>query len=93
MVGAKDFLELLGKVPLWKRLSEVPSQVDALEKRIAALEAKPRLPMCEACGEGFAKLNRTEKPSGPFDVFEGSGMQIRVYKCDKCGFETKKSSG
>lgn len=92
MLGPKDFLALLEKIPAWKRLSAAPDRIDELERRLAALEAKPKLPICEACGEGYMRLKRAEAPKGPFAVFEGSGMQIKVFQCDKCGMETKGST-
>ncbi|KAG5716814.1 hypothetical protein E4T56_gene17452, partial [Termitomyces sp. T112] len=54
-----DILALLDKWPLWKRMTEAPSRIDDLEKRLAALEATPkRAPgkTCKACGEPAMRL-------------------------------------
>ena len=32
-----DVLKVLDRIPIWKRLQEVPREVDELKKRIAAL--------------------------------------------------------
>ena len=51
--GIGDALSLLDHIPIWKRVKELPDKMAAIEKRLAALEAKSNLPICEACGEGF----------------------------------------
>lgn len=38
MFGVDDLLKLLDRVPLWKKISELPAKVEALEKRVAELE-------------------------------------------------------
>jgi hypothetical protein len=48
----KDLLQLLDRIPVWKRIAAMPGRLDELEKRLAALEQKPNLPICEACGIG-----------------------------------------
>ena len=40
MLSIQDLLALLDHWPLWKRVKESPARLDALEKRIADLEAK-----------------------------------------------------
>lgn len=90
--GFKDILPLLEKIPGWKRITETPARVDELEKRLKALEETPKLPICQKCGLGYMRLDRQEDLKGAFAVFNDSGLSISVYKCDKCGFETKKSS-
>jgi hypothetical protein len=87
--GMKDLLALLDKIPIWARLRETPDRVDELEKRVKALEEKPKLPICEKCGVGYVRLDRTESMEGPFAALSGSGLHIKVYKCDSCGMETK----
>lgn len=89
--GIGDALSLLDRVPIWKRVKELPDKVEALERRIAALESKPKLPLCESCGEGFMRRQKDERLSGVFAEFNDAGAGIAVYRCDKCGFETRKS--
>lgn len=36
----EDILKALDRTPRWKRLQEVPSEVDELKSRVAALEGK-----------------------------------------------------
>jgi hypothetical protein len=93
MIGTKDILAILEKVPLWRRLNELPAKIEELERRIALLEKRPELPICEACGIGHKRLSSVSEPSGHFAAFAGSGMQVERYKCDNCGFETQKNSG
>ena len=90
-VSVKDFVSLLEQIPIWKRLSALPTRMDELERRLAALEQKPKLPICEKCGIGYMRLDRNDKLTGPFAVFEGAGSHIKVYKCDNCGSEERKS--
>jgi hypothetical protein len=82
--GIGDALSILDHIPIWKRVKELPDKVAAIEKRLAALEAKPNLPICEACGEGFMR-----RLTGHFAVLNDAGHGLKVYKCDKCGFETR----
>ncbi len=60
MVGAKDILAVLEKIPGWKRVIETPDRVDELEKRAAALEEKlgDEWPpdVCRACGKRALRL-------------------------------------
>ena len=51
--GIGDALSILDRIPIWKRVKELPDKVAAIEKRLAVLETKPNLPICEACGEGL----------------------------------------
>jgi hypothetical protein len=87
--GIGDVLSILDHIPIWKRVKELPDKVAAVEKRLAALEAKPNLPICEACGEGFMRRQADTPLTGPFAVFNHAGDGLKVYKCDKCGFETR----
>lgn len=93
MAGLSDILSLLDKIPIWKRLTELPAKVEELEKRISALEERPLLPICPSCGVGHVHLDRTEELGGSFRrLGAATGASIHVFKCDKCGMETKKRS-
>jgi hypothetical protein len=87
--GIGDALSILDHIPIWKRVKELPDKVAAIEKRLAALEAKPNLPICEACAEGFMRRQADAPLTGDFAVFNDAGLGLKVYKCDKCGFETR----
>ena len=87
--GIGDALSILDHIPAWRRVKELPDKVASIEKRLAALEAKPNLPICEACGEGFMRRQADAPLTGPFAVFSDGGLGLKVYKCDKCGFETR----
>ena len=89
--GVKDLISLLEQVPLWKRLSGMPARLEELERRVAALEERPKLPICEKCGIGYMRLDRTEEMGGPFAVLGDSGAHIKIYKCDRCGNEDRVS--
>ncbi|NHB94831.1 hypothetical protein C5469_23035 [Photorhabdus cinerea] len=78
---------LLEKIPLWKRLQTIPSDVDDLKRRVAELESKINSSSgdkCPKCSEMSYGLDRTE----PDPMFEDLGVQRDVYKCSKCGYET-----
>ena len=90
MKSLDEIAELLRRWDVWKRVEAAPNRIDDLEKRIAALERRPHLPLCEKGGVGYLRLDRTEAPSGPFNVFAGAGLQLKIYKCDNCGMEVKK---
>jgi hypothetical protein len=90
MAILSEITEMLRRWDVWKRVEAAPDRIDELEKRVAALEQRPNLPLCEKCGVGYMRLDRAVAPSGPFSVFEGTGMQIKIYKCDKCGIEIRK---
>lgn len=55
-----DILKALDRVPVWKRVQELPSEVDDLKGRIAALEEKlsGKWPadVCRFCGARAARL-------------------------------------
>lgn len=50
-----DILKAMDRIPIWKRLGEIPTEVDDLKKRVAALEEKlgTKWPadVCPFCGE------------------------------------------
>jgi len=53
-------LSALDRIPIWKRLHQVPEEVDDLKARISALEAKlgGKWPadICRFCGARAARL-------------------------------------
>lgn len=55
-----DVLKALDRVPIWKRLNEVPEEVDDLKRRVSELEDKlgGKWPadVCKFCGERTLRL-------------------------------------
>jgi hypothetical protein len=55
-----DILRALDRIPIWKRLQELPSEVDDLKARVAAFEDKlsGKWPpdVCRYCGARAARL-------------------------------------
>jgi hypothetical protein len=77
-----DIVGLLEKIPTWKRLKALPDQFEALQVRVAALEAeiqkRPPLEACPLCGSGNLKVTSVK----PHPSFGPVGIQERVVKCD-----------
>lgn len=84
MVVIADIVELLKRWDRWRRIDETPERVDALETRIAELEARlQRAPgeACPSCGElEFRVVSSRPSPLG-------LGSRNHSLKCQKCGFE------
>jgi hypothetical protein len=57
----EETLKVLDRIPIWKRLSELPAEVDELKKRTAELETKlnGKWPgdVCRYCGARSARLS------------------------------------
>lgn len=55
-----ETLKVLERIPIWKRLGQIPAEVDDLQKRVAALEEKlgGKWPadVCKYCGERAVRL-------------------------------------
>jgi hypothetical protein len=56
----EDVFKALDRIPIWKRLQELPSEVDQLKAKIADFETKlgGKWPpdVCKFCGERAARL-------------------------------------
>jgi ribosomal protein L37AE/L43A len=83
MFGTKDLLDLLDRIPTWKRLGQVPDRVDQLEKRVADLEEKlgGKYPpdVCRSCGERALRLK---------EVMGGGTNEMWV--CQSCNFHEER---
>jgi len=80
-----EILALLDKWPEWKRVREAPARIDALEKRLAALEVAPKAAagkQCLACGEPASRRTSSKKDPGPFGMM---GAKIETWTCGACG--------
>jgi hypothetical protein len=89
MVGVGDIVELLKRWDRWRRIDETPERVDALERRIADLEAKLQHAPGDACPKCGALDFRTESTSPGGGIMGGMGLRIidRKMKCGACGYE------
>jgi len=82
MVGSKDILDLLDRIPIWKRLTGLPKEVDALSERVAALEnqlepAPGR--RCEKCGNlSLRQVSARLVGSHPHKYVR------QIWQCEKC---------
>ena len=88
MSTTSEILGLLEKFPAWKRIVDSPAKIEALEKRIAAIEAKLSGggEKCPSCGEyNFKVVN-----SIPHPILGDIGGVERTYECKACGFSEKK---
>lgn len=75
-----DILKALDRIPAWKRLQEVPSEVDQLKAKVAALEDKlgSKWPadVCRMCGERAARLGHSHLEKT---------ISVERWDCEKCG--------
>jgi ribosomal protein L37AE/L43A len=80
----EDIMKTLERIPLWKRLTALPAEVQELRARVEALEAqlagKPGTlcPICNATG--FKRVS-----SKPHPEFGFAGIKLDSYRCDACG--------
>ena len=72
-----DVLKAFDRIPIWKRLQDVPGEVDELKTRIAALEeltsGKALADACPFCGTRAFRLDRVD--------MHGSR---EVWRCEVC---------
>ncbi len=88
-LSASDILKILDKLPLWKTLATLPARLDALEKRLAALEGKSAKGAagqvnCPACGEIMKFAGERPDP-----IFGEMGMKQHDFRC-ACGHVTTR---
>ena len=88
-----DIMKALDRVPVWKKLQDMPGQVAQMEQRIAKLEAKLSQPLsensCPACGERTFFVVDSGPARGPGH----RGGVERHYKCKSCGFQEYQTWG
>lgn len=77
----EDIMKALDRVPIWKRLQELPEQVDELKTKVASLEEKlgGKWPpdVCRFCGERAVRLTSTLGP-------DTNGNIREHWQCGKC---------
>lgn len=85
----KSVIELLGQMPLGKRILQAPAQIAELEARVEALEKRLETATGEKCPKCYQlSLELTKAHEGP--DFEVMGVMIYEYECSNCGFKTKR---
>lgn len=85
----EELNDLLDRLPLWKRLASAPDRLQALEQRVAALEAqlagKPGA-LCPICNApGFSRTSSREHPTFAF-----AGLKLDSYACATCGHSEER---
>jgi ribosomal protein L37AE/L43A len=75
-----DVLKAFDRIPIWKRLQEIPAETDALKQRVADIEEKLNgkwpADVCRFCGERAVRLDRS--------LIDGKGMVQEHWQCAKC---------
>lgn len=96
MAVVDNVLHVLDRIPIWKRLQEIPTEVDALKQRITALEAAlARCPAdaCPYCGERAFRLAHQDM-SGEREVWEcGECKKQAELRLDLLSPSARKTSG
>ena len=87
----EDVLSVLDRIPIWKRLQQVPAEVDEMKARIVALEDKlgGKWPadVCRFCGEREVRLKNILGP-------DTKGMLHETWVCAKCnGHDQRLTKG
>ena len=78
-----DLRGWLNETPLWRELGKVPTRLDALEARMAAMEERLKTrpgETCPKCGEHAVRLQKQGR------VFGSPGKQQRedTWMCGNC---------
>lgn len=88
MSSIQGLLALLDKIPIWKQIKELPGRIEALERRVTDLEAKPKTKgnRCPSCGE-FSFIIIDSKPDNKFGDL---GATRNTYECSECKHRQEK---
>lgn len=84
----EDVMKALDRIPIWKRVQQLPSEVEALRARVEQLEArlKPATgDQCPKCRAMHFQLIETRPEPGPFGRELGAMEDVR--RCSSCGYE------
>lgn len=83
----EDVMKALERIPVWKRVSLLPGEMDQLRARVAALEARlapAQGDVCPKCRAPQFMLERSQAKAGPFG---DAGAREHHYRCQGCGYE------
>lgn len=86
----EDVMRALERIPGWKRIAEAPAQVEALERRVAALEARlapAKGDQCPRCRAMAFQLIETVPADPPWDKM---GVRVDVLRCSSCNYEDRR---
>jgi hypothetical protein len=83
-----DILSALDRIPVWKRLQELPEEMDVLKAQVAVLEeklgAKWPADICRYCGERAARMTYSSPQAN------ADGIKSERWTCSACKkFETR----
>lgn len=86
----EDVMKALERIPAWKRVAALPSELDALKQRVAALELRLAPATGDSCKKCRAMtFNLVEsKPAGP--PWGDMGVMEDHYACSSCGYMDKR---
>jgi hypothetical protein len=89
MISVSDILKVLDQIPIRKHVRELPKRMEALEKRVAELEAGARKTIppgreCPKCGQAMTVVRE-----GPDVVLGRAGVMNHILEC-ACGFRTER---
>ncbi|MGD9544975.1 hypothetical protein [Methylocystis sp.] len=85
-----EILKTIEKSPTWETLAKLPAQLEALERRVAALEAAFATPSsanavaCPACGAAMKFVGERPDPT-----FGRLGFKEHQFQCE-CGYRTTR---
>jgi uncharacterized protein with PIN domain len=86
----EDIMKTLERVPGWKRIASGPDELDALKRRVEALEAKlaPATgEQCPICKERSLSVIA----SAPHRHLGPAGMIADTYRCHTCGHTEERT--
>lgn len=90
MISVSDILKILDQIPIWKTLRELPKRLEALESRVAQLEAKPMsvTPKGRECPSCGVPMKLTMESSDP--ELGAAGVKVHALYCEPCEFQTER---
>jgi hypothetical protein len=86
----EDVMKALERIPVWKRVTALPDEVEALKRRVAVLEARlaPATgDVCPRCREVAFQLIETFADPGPFGK---TGRRLHLYRCSSCQYQDER---
>jgi transposase-like protein len=85
----EDIISALERIPIWKRVSALPAEVQALRERIEALEKR----LAGGSGQRCPVCNSTDfkvTGSAPDADFSFAGVMRDTYRCKDCGHQESR---